>query len=165
MSEKSSSFSTEYVDNTLPNAVHPLALEKNITLQVSVPPTPAFAAVDPARLRQVVHNLLSNAIHYTAEGGQVTVALTESSNGVTLEVNDNGVGLTAEELTHVFDRFYQADSSRDRVLGSAGLGLAICKAIVEAHDGRITAGSPGRDQGSTFTIYLPASEAPAIESA
>jgi signal transduction histidine kinase len=139
------------------DAVHPLALDKNIDLQATVPSSPIRATVDPARLRQVIHNLLSNAIHYSPEGGRVTVSLAERDDGVRLEVIDDGVGLTAEELPHVFDRFYQADSSRDRALGGAGLGLAISKAIVEAHHGRITASSPGRDQGSTFAVHLPGS--------
>ena len=143
------------------DAVHPLALDKNIALQAAVPDSPIRATVDPARLRQVIHNLLSNAIHYSPEGGRVTVSLAEGGDGILLEVVDNGVGLTAEELPHVFDRFYQTDSSRDRALGGAGLGLAISKAIVEAHDGRITAASPGRDQGSTFTIHLPSVNHPA----
>ena len=147
------------------DAVHPLALDKDITLEAIVPSSPIRATVDPARLRQVIHNLLSNAIHYSPEGGRVTVSLAETVGGVLLEVVDNGVGLTAEELAHVFDRFYQTDSSRDRALGGAGLGLAISKAIVEAHGGRITATSPGRDQGSTFTINLPVNEPPSIESA
>ena len=147
------------------DAVHPLALDKSIALETTVPSSPIQANVDPARLRQVVHNLLSNAIHYTPEGGQVIASLAESSEGILLEVVDNGIGLTAEELPHVFDRFYQTDNSRDRALGGAGLGLAIAKAIVEAHDGRISASSPGRDQGSTFTIHLPPNESAHLEAA
>ena len=140
------------------DAVHPLALDKSIDLTTAVPASPIRTTADPARLRQVIHNLLSNAIHYSPEGSRVTVSLAEDDDGILLEVIDNGVGLTAEELPHVFDRFYQTDSSRDRALGGAGLGLAISKAIVEAHGGRITASSPGRDQGSAFTIHLPAAE-------
>ena len=147
------------------DAVHPLAIDKNNTLNTTIPVTPIYGTVDPARLRQVLHNLLSNAIHYTPAGGKVTVALAESDEGIQLAVSDNGSGLTAEELPHVFDRFYQAEVSRDRALGGAGLGLAICKAIVEAHDGRIVASSPGRDQGSTFTIHLPAREPATAKSA
>jgi two-component system sensor histidine kinase BaeS len=113
--------------------------------------------VDPERMGQVLGNLLDNALRHTPAGGTVTISATASrrSGGVALSVADTGEGIPAEHLTHVFERFYRVDTARDRAHGGSGIGLAIAKALVEAHGGQLTATSPGTGQGSTFRILLP----------
>jgi signal transduction histidine kinase len=111
--------------------------------------------VDPDRLGQVLGNLLDNALRHTVSGGRVDIAATTDSGDVAITVTDNGDGIPAEHLPHVFERFYRADAARDREHGGAGIGLAIAKALVEAHHGHISASSQGPGTGSTFTVTLP----------
>lgn len=111
---------------------------------------------DPLRLAQVLGNLLDNALRHTPPGELVDVSATAAGAAVIIRVTDNGDGIAAEHLPHVFERFYRADIARDRQHGGAGIGLAIAKALTEAHGGRITAASRGPELGSTFTITLPA---------
>ncbi len=109
---------------------------------------------DPHRLAQILGNLLDNALRHTPAGGRVTIDATAGPDrSVTLRVTDTGEGIPAEHLPHVFERFYRADTARDRDHGGSGIGLAIVKALVEAHRGRISAASSGT--GTTFTIILP----------
>lgn len=112
--------------------------------------------VDPLRLAQVIGNLLDNALRHTPARGRVEVDAAAKPGEVIITVRDNGDGIAAEHLPHVFERFYRADVARDRSHGGAGIGLAIAKALTEAHSGRITAASRGPGMGSTFTIELPA---------
>ena len=114
-------------------------------------------SLDPERMGQVMGNLLDNALRHTPAGGTVTVSATTSSGtgGVVLSVADTGEGIPAEHLTHVFERFYRVDTARDRAHGGSGIGLAIARAIVQAHGGQLTATSPGSGHGSTFRILLP----------
>ena len=114
-------------------------------------------SLDPERMGQVLGNLLDNALRHTPTGGTVTVSATTSrrSGGVALSVTDTGEGIPAEHLAHVFERFYRVDTARDRAHGGSGIGLAIAKALVEAHGGQLTATSPGTGQGSTFRVVLP----------
>jgi len=112
--------------------------------------------VDPLRLAQVIGNLLDNALRHTPARGRVEVDAAAKPGAVIITVRDNGDGIAAEHLPHVFERFYRADVARDRSHGGAGIGLAIAKALTEAHSGRITAASRGPGLGSTFTIELPA---------
>lgn len=111
---------------------------------------------DPHRLGQVLGNLLDNALRHTPQGGRVDIAASSENGDVTIAVTDDGDGMPAEHLPHVFERFYRADAARDREHGGAGIGLAIAKALVEAHHGHITANSRGPGTGATFTIVLPA---------
>lgn len=114
---------------------------------------------DRARMKQVVVNLLDNAIKYTPEGGDVTLKWEAADNKAVLEVADNGIGIPPEALSRVFDRFFRVDKARSRELGGAGLGLSIVKSICTAHHGRVEAISkPG--QGSRFRIELPLVAAP-----
>lgn len=110
---------------------------------------------DPQRLGQVIGNLLDNALRHTPRGGQVAVTTTADTAALTIQVTDTGEGIAAEHLPQLFDRFYRADAARDRDHGGAGLGLAIAKALVDAHGGRITARSDGVGRGTTITITLP----------
>ncbi|NIK55513.1 sensor histidine kinase [Kribbella shirazensis] len=136
------------------SAHRPAAEAASITLTCTAA-VPSPAVVDSARIRQALGNLVANAIRYTPRGGQVLVGVQRVDNGYNLTVTDNGMGIAAEHLPHLFDRFYRADVSRTRTTGGSGLGLAITKHLVEAHQGHITVTSnPGT--GSTFTIWLPA---------
>ena len=135
-------------------ALEPLAAENEVQLLAEMPDVPS-ALVDPLRIRQVLFNLLSNALRHTPPGGTIRVKGAHGPEGLTLVVEDTGEGLTSEQLASLFNRFYRADKSRSRETGGTGLGLAIVKAIIEAHGGTITADSAGKEQGSRFTIVLP----------
>lgn len=112
------------------------------------------AGADREKLGQVISNLLSNALKYTPSGGSVTLAINGTDRSVEITVRDTGIGIPKEDIPLVFERFYRADSSRNRLTGGCGLGLAIAKAIVESHHGTITAESqPG--VGSVFNVCLP----------
>src|SRR6516225_101248 len=110
---------------------------------------------DPNRLQQVSWNLLSNAIKFTPKGGKVRVILARINSHAELIVSDTGQGISAEFLPHVFERFTQRDSSSTRTHQGLGLGLAICRHLVELHGGSIHAESGGEGQGATFTVKLP----------
>lgn len=131
-----------------------LLTAKHIDADVAGPDDLPEVRVDPERTAQVLRNLISNAIHYTPEGGKITVRVTGDMGGITVSVIDTGIGISPEDLPRVFDRFYRVDRSRTRSSGGSGLGLAIVKQIIEAQQGRVWAEStPGK--GSTFTFQLP----------
>lgn len=138
---------------------NPAAEAKGVTLSTQVPPNMPLVLADPARLTQVLHNLLANALRHTPAGGTISLragCAAGKEREVWLMVEDNGEGISSEDLPHVFDRFYRADRTRSRATGGAGLGLAIVRAIVEAHGGRVSAASDGvSGHGSTFTVRLP----------
>jgi signal transduction histidine kinase len=129
----------------------------NINLRIELLGAIPTVNVDAARIRQVVHNLLSNALRHTPPEGQITVTVEHVEDILQICVTDSGDGIQAEHLPYIFDRFYRTDRGRSREKGGTGLGLAIVKAIVEAHDGTVTVHSIGRGQGSTFTVHLPLS--------
>jgi two-component system sensor histidine kinase BaeS len=112
------------------------------------------AVVDPVRLRQMVGNLVSNGVRHTPAGGSVTVSATAGPDGLSIAVQDTGVGIAPADLPRIFDRFWRADTSRARATGGSGLGLSIARKLAETHGGDITVTSvPGA--GTTFTIRLP----------
>ncbi len=112
--------------------------------------------LDRMRMSQALGNVLSNAIHYTeADGNIVLRAELESQESLAISIIDDGIGIHATDLPHVFDRFYRTDQSRSRVIGGTGLGLAITRAIVEAHGGTVAVTSDGLGQGVTVTFRLP----------
>ncbi|MGL5807660.1 MAG: ATP-binding response regulator, partial [Xenococcaceae cyanobacterium] len=113
---------------------------------------------DATRLQQIVWNLLSNAIKFTNNGGSVTVCLQQVGKKVELIVSNTGKGINSQFLPHVFEYFYQEDSSTTRQFGGLGLGLAIVKQLVELHGGEIRVESPGEGMGATFTVSLPVAE-------
>ncbi|WP_233717009.1 sensor histidine kinase [Mycolicibacterium vinylchloridicum] len=117
---------------------------------------------DRQRLAQVSGNLLDNALRHTPPGGHVTFSIDRINDEMIFKVSDDGDGIAAQHLPHVFERFYRADFARDRRRGGSGIGLAIAKALTEAHGGHISVASRGPDQGTTFTVALPvpASTAP-----
>ena len=108
---------------------------------------------EPHLLRQSVVNLLSNAIRYTPEGGNVKLTAARQAQRMIIRVEDTGVGISAEDLPHIFERFYRADKVRSRYTGGFGLGLAITQHIIEAHGGEISVKSE-LEQGSCFQILL-----------
>lgn len=118
----------------------------------------AVVSADVNRIGQVLTNLLDNALRFTAPGGHVVVSTTRHGPSVHIVVTDDGEGIAAEHLKHVFERFYRADSARSRAHGGSGVGLAITRSIVRAHGGEVTAVSQGRGKGATFTVELPAVE-------
>ncbi|MDP6822467.1 MAG: HAMP domain-containing sensor histidine kinase [Dehalococcoidia bacterium] len=137
-------------------AFRPRAVDREITLDVDAPDNMPDARLDPTRIRQVVSNLVENAITHTPDGGRVTVNVEPSAHddAANVTVSDTGTGISADDLPHVFDRFYRVDPSRNRVTGGAGLGLTIVKRLVEVHGGRIGVSSvPG--SGTTFTVRIP----------
>jgi len=136
-------------------AFKPTAAAQDVALQVELLGTLPTLEIDIARIRQVIHNLLGNALRHTPKDGQVRVTVEWRDEVVQVNVHDSGEGIAPEHLAHVFDRFYRTDSGRSRDKGGTGLGLAIAKAIVDAHGGDIIATSPGLGKGSTFTLYLP----------
>jgi len=135
-------------------ALEPLAAEKEVQLHAELPAMPP-ALVDSQRMKQVLFNLLSNALRHTPAGGAIRVKGAHGPGGLALTVEDTGEGLTEEQLTSLFNRFYRVDKSRSRETGGTGLGLAIVKAIIEGHGGSISATSAGKGQGSRFTIVFP----------
>ena len=129
---------------------------KGVRLVSDIATGPTELSLDPERIGQVLGNLLDNALRHTPAGGTVTVSAALSrTGGVALSVADTGDGIPAEHLPHVFERFYRVDTARDRTHGGSGIGLAIAKALVEAHGGQLTVTSPGTGQGSNFLILLP----------
>jgi signal transduction histidine kinase/ActR/RegA family two-component response regulator len=137
------------------DAVRPTARARNIRLDVQLEPGTVHAFCDPIRFQQIVWNLVSNAIKFSPKGGTVRVALNPEGSGWRLDVSDNGVGIRADQLPYVFDRFRQADSGSRRNFAGLGLGLSIVKHLTELHGGTVEAHSDGEQQGSTFTVRIP----------
>jgi two-component system sensor histidine kinase BaeS len=132
----------------------PEAQRQGISLQVEAPHDLPQVEVDPGRLAQVLENLMSNALRHTPERGQITLSGAAEGDTVYLRVQDNGDGISPEDLPYVFDRFYRADKSRQRQGGESGLGLAIAKSFVEAHGGSLSVES-ALGEGTSFIIALP----------
>ena len=132
--------------------IQPLAEQKKIKLHSSLDAVPG--KVDVLKLGQVLINLLTNAIQHNPEGTEVSIALQRRVDRAIFRISDNGAGIPAEAMPQLFERFFRADQARSRTKGNSGLGLAISKAIVQAHGGSIHAASkPG--QGAEFVIDLP----------
>ncbi len=129
--------------------------EKSVSLRTDVPADLPLVLADEDRLGQVLLNLVGNALQYTPAGGKVAVSAQRSGKEVQIAVADTGLGLAAEHLPHVFDRFYRVDKSRSRAAGGSGIGLTIARHLVEAHGGQLRAESAGPGLGSTFTFSLP----------
>jgi len=135
--------------------VQPAADAKGIRLEADLDPEAGPISGDPNRLQQVVWNLVSNAIKFTPKNGQVQIRLAREDSRIEFSVTDNGVGIEPEFLTHVFERFRQADASITRGYGGLGLGLSIVKHLVEQHGGSVDASSGGPGRGATFSFQLP----------
>lgn len=134
--------------------LRPQADAKGVRLSVDVPDSLPLVNIDRERIGQVLRNLMNNALAHTPTGGEIGVSAARQNGAVSVSVCDTGEGISAEDLPHVFDRFYRADHSRARQTGGYGLGLAIVKQLVQAHGGVISIESqPGH--GSTFSFTLP----------
>lgn len=140
----------EFLSNVI-SVMNPLAAEKGVELDSEL--DSAMVQIDPMRMRQAILNLLGNALRYTESGGQIVVRCGAKLNQVVIEVCDTGIGISAEKLEHIFDRFYRADEARATHTGGVGLGLSISKAIVEANGGEIKVESE-EGTGTCFRIHL-----------
>jgi signal transduction histidine kinase/ActR/RegA family two-component response regulator len=137
------------------DAIRPTASLKDVVLRTSIAGDIGTVRCDPERIQQVVWNLLSNALKFTRSRGHVDVTLAADGERAVITVKDDGQGIPAEFLPHVFDRFRQADGSITRHHGGLGLGLAIVRQLVELHGGTVRAQSEGEDRGATFVVELP----------
>lgn len=125
------------------------------SLSVSLPDEPLLLDADPTRMAQVVSNLLNNAAKYTRAGGHIELSAERAGDQAVIRVRDDGAGIPADMLSHVFDLFTQVGRSIDRAQGGLGIGLSLVKKLVEMHGGTVTAESPGLGRGSTFTVHVP----------
>jgi signal transduction histidine kinase len=137
------------------DSIEPTAQTKGVRLESVLDPQSLVVSGDPQRLQQVFWNLLSNAVKFTPKGGKVQVVLQRVNSHIEFSISDTGIGIPAAFLPHVFERFSQKDSSTNREYGGLGLGLAICKQLVDLHGGSIQAKSMGEGQGATFVVTLP----------
>jgi signal transduction histidine kinase len=141
-------------------ASRPLIKDCQHQLTVELPPEPILVEVDPARMAQVLSNLLNNAAKYTDAGGEIALTAEADGREVAIRVRDNGTGIPPELLPHVFDMFTQADQTLSRSRGGLGIGLTLVRSLVEMHDGRVSVHSDGPDRGSEFTVTLPVAARP-----
>jgi histidine kinase len=136
----------------------PQAVKKKINLEADLPKDLPLVSLDEARITQVLTNLVSNALQYTPEGGDIRIHARQIKDEVQIGITDTGIGIPAEHIAHLFTRFYRVDKSRSRQAGGgSGIGLTIARHLVESHAGRIWVESPGAGQGSTFFFTLPIS--------
>jgi PAS domain S-box-containing protein len=142
------------VDNAV-STIQPAADAKGVRVQTLIDPQVGPVSGDPGRLQQVVWNLVSNAVKFTPKKGRVQVRLERVNSHAEIAVSDTGIGIRADFLPFVFERFRQADSGTTRKTGGLGLGLAIVRHIVEMHGGTVDASSEGEGKGATFRVRLP----------
>ncbi|MYM74002.1 response regulator [Duganella sp. FT134W] len=140
-------------------SVRAAAEAKQIRIDKEFAVAPGMVVGDPHRLQQILWNLLSNALKFTPRGGVVTVGVEREGDQIAFTIRDSGIGIPADFLCHVFERFRQADSTTTREHGGLGLGLAIVKHLVEQHGGTISVASEGEGRGACFTLRLPRHEA------
>ena len=137
---------------------HEMAKSKGIALKIEVPEgRQLWVDIDGGKIAIALSNLLKNALTFTNEGGQVFIRGEQQPEYVTVTVKDNGLGIPAKDLPHIFDRFYQVESHLTRRHGGMGLGLSVAKVMIEMHGGRIWAESK-EGEGSAFTFLLPANK-------
>lgn len=145
---------TSFIESAI-EALRPAAEAKAVRIQKVMDTAVVSVAGDPARLQQIVWNLLANAIKFTPKGGRVQIRLERINSHIEIAVSDTGIGIKPEFLPHVFERFRQEDQKTTRQHGGLGLGLAIVRHLVELHGGTVEAESAGEGQGSTFIVKLP----------
>ena len=138
----------------------PLMTAKQHDLKISLPPQPLAMLADPARLEQVLTNLLSNAAKYTDNNGSITLSAAQEGSNIVLRLRDTGIGIAPDMLPGIFDLYTQVDGNLARSLGGLGIGLTLVKTLVELHGGSVSAASEGTGEGSEFTIVLPALDSP-----
>ena len=140
------------LDDILP-VIEQQAQKKSIKIDVDIEPNITLEA-DEEKMKQILFNLLMNAISYTPEKGSVSVKINEEEDDVCFTVQDTGIGISEQDLPRIFERFYRVDKDRSRETGGTGLGLAIVKHIVEVHEGKIEVDSE-LGKGTTFKVYIP----------
>src|SRR5262249_55755884 len=150
----------EVVRNAV-EASRPLIDKRRHELAVVIPPRPIRLDADPARLAQVVSNLLNNAAKYMDPGGRIRLAAAQEGSDVVLAVRDTGIGIRKEMLPRVFDMFMQGEPDSERSEGGLGIGLTLVRRLVELHGGSVEARSEGTGQGSEFLVRIPAAAGPA----
>jgi signal transduction histidine kinase len=131
--------------------------EKGLTIVTQTAPHLPPVWADHDHVLQILSNLLTNALRYTPAPGQVTITVSRPprANEVLFQITDTGIGIAAEHIPHLFERFFRVDITGSRGVGGTGIGLPVARALVEGMNGRIWAESPGRGQGSTFSFTLP----------
>jgi two-component system sensor histidine kinase VicK len=135
-------------------AAQVLAVRKGVRLKLEKDSPSIALNADEELIKRMILNLLDNAVKYTPEGGEISLALARQNGNAEIVVRDTGIGIPENDQQRVFDRFYRVDKARSRALGGAGLGLSIARCIVEAHGGQITMES-ATQRGTTFTVSLP----------
>jgi Amt family ammonium transporter len=137
--------------------IQPLADTKQLALALDTAAAPGVLTADPIRFKQILYNLLSNAVKFTPEGGRIAMTARTSDHGdvVEIAVTDTGIGIAAEDLPRLFERYTQLGTATTKRFQGCGLGLALTKQLVELHGGTIAVASAGLGQGSTFTVCLP----------
>jgi histidine kinase len=141
---------------TVSKRLAPRFESKRISLDLELTPDLPHVLADEDRAVQVLTNLTGNALQYTPAGGRITISAKQINGEIQISVHDTGIGIPAEHLAHLFDRFYRVDKSRSRQSGGgSGIGLTIARALIEAHGGIIWADSAGIEKGSTFAFTLP----------
>ncbi len=148
---------SDIVSNAVETA-RPVVEAAGHELTVSLPPDPLFLDADLTRLAQVFSNLLTNSAKYTDGGGHIWLSAASENGAVTVSVRDNGIGIPADALPHIFDMFSQVDRPVERSTGGLGIGLALVKGLVEMHGGTVAAASAGQGRGSVFSVTLPVLE-------
>lgn len=141
--------------------VRPDAVARGHTLAASLPPTPVYLEADPARVEQVLVNLLGNATKYTMPGGHIYVTGDRKGDKAVISVQDNGIGIPPDMLQRIFDPFIQSDPTSDHSQGGLGIGLTLVRQLVQLHGGMVEAHSSGLGQGSEFIVRLPLATSPA----
>jgi signal transduction histidine kinase len=153
-------YQAEDIANLVKQAVtpwQPQVTARELSLFVELPDDLPLVNIDWQRVNQVLHNILENAVAHTPKGGTIDVAASQKGKWVEVSISDTGEGIPAEDLPHIFERFYRVDKSRARATGGSGLGLTIAKRLIEAHGGTITVQSK-LGQGSRFSFTLPVAE-------
>ncbi len=142
--------------NDVVKGLKPIADKKKIVIESSIPADLPALSVDRGHMKQVLANLLDNAIKFNHEGGRVQIVATPEAQWIQVRVSDSGVGIPAQDLPRIFERFYRVDKARSRAMGGTGLGLSIVKHLIEANGGHVSVDS-SVGKGSMFTVTLPLS--------
>jgi two-component system sensor histidine kinase BaeS len=145
------------IANAAVKSLQPKIIAKKLNVNLDLPEISANAMVDRGRIQQVFLNLLVNAINYTPEKGKITISIHKNTKEIEVSIADTGIGISAEDLPYIFERFYRVDKSRTRASGGSGLGLTIASRLIEAHGGKMKAEST-LGKGSTFSFTLPVYE-------
>src|SRR6478672_449779 len=151
------------VVNRAAETARPFMEARKHEFSVVLPTKAIWVEADPARLEQVLVNLLNNAAKYTETSGLIRMTIDQEGDEAVIRVRDNGIGIASVQLPHIFELFTQIDGSLSRTYGGLGIGLALARNLVEMHEGRLQAFSAGLGKGCEFTIKLPAQAAPAVQ--